>query len=179
MTTKKMIGIMGALGLALASSIPQAQGRPDGSPGVPVLVNSQLAALASEPDSPEGSAAKREENLGQGIVKGKRTPSLGRPTAPGQAKSLNEGVEEFKQAEKKFLEEQKKLRNEYKNATKTRREEIRSLLREKNRDFIEEQKKRREEIRQRMAQMKDEIKEHKDLIDQVPEPTHRRKGGAD
>jgi len=90
-------------------------------------------------------------------------------------------MDDFKQAQAKFLEEQKQLRQKLKESTEDDRDRIRTEIQAKRETFLEQQRDTREEIRKRLTELKDRLKDHTDVIeaaqDQAKDKAKGRKGG--
>jgi hypothetical protein len=81
---------------------------------------------------------------------------------PDQVKQL---LDDIKNARSKFLQDQKNLQNKLKDANEAARDQIRNEMQDKRDQFLEQQKDMREEVIKRVAELKDQLKNHQDLID--------------
>jgi len=112
-----------------------------------------------------------------------------RPERPDNSNKLEDSdgvrqmLEDFKQAQNRFLEEQKQLRQRLKEATEDDRARIRHELQLKRQTFLDAQADRREEIRRTAKDLKDTLKDHRDVLDAAKEDAKERatnrKGGGD
>ncbi|MCI0539700.1 MAG: hypothetical protein L0Z50_31210 [Verrucomicrobiales bacterium] len=91
--------------------------------------------------------------------------------------------EEFKQAQTRFVEEEKELRQKLKEATNEDRARIRNEIQTKRQNFVDAQREVRDEMRRLMIDLKDRLKDHQDVIDAAKEGARDkvkgRKGGGD
>ena len=91
--------------------------------------------------------------------------------------------EDFKQAQNRFVEEQKELRQKLKEATDDDRARIRTEMQTKRQSFIDQPSaKSRSQIRELANDLKDKLKDHRDIVDAAKEEakdkTKGRKGEA-
>ena len=92
-------------------------------------------------------------------------------------------MDDMKQARVKFLEEQKNLRQQLKDAPEDTRSRLRGEIQNKRQSFLDTQLTAREEIQRRLLEIRDQFKDHRDVLDaakeQSRESSRARKGGGD
>ncbi|MGC8989485.1 MAG: hypothetical protein ACP5MD_05135 [Verrucomicrobiia bacterium] len=96
------------------------------------------------------------------------------PTLP---EGLAEKIQTARQAKLQFMEQQKQLAQQMKQADKETREQIRQQMREARQTFLQEQKQLMEQIRQQIAEMRRQFKEGQDqLVEAAKEQKNRARG---
>ena len=178
----KIIGIVSALGICLAGSSTRGE-----NAAVP---SNDLFAAVDQPRTPNsldqsmlgGKPGQGQESPG----KGNRPNRPDHPDKPEKEKpsdAVKTMLDDIKSSQTKFLDDQKDLQRKLKDATKAQREKIRNEMREKREQFLEQQKEMRQDFRRRVQELKDQLKDHSDVIDNVKEEAkdkaRQRKGGED
>jgi len=94
---------------------------------------------------------------------------------PELPEGLKEKIEAARQAKLQFIEQQKQLAQQMKQAEN--REEIRQQMREARQQFLQEQKQLMEQIRQQIAEMRRAFKEGQNqLVEAAKEQKNRARG---
>ena len=110
---------------------------------------------------------EREDNSGKGNT----------------ADSVKKLIDEFKQARTDFLQEQKQLHQQLKEASEDGRAQLRAQIDAKKQLFLDQQRELRDEIKRRVGDLKDTLKDHRDVLDAAKESAkdqaRNRKGGGD
>jgi hypothetical protein len=168
--------------VALLMSFQPAYGQAERSARSANLSKADRADLKAS-SSASRSGVDKAKAAGKPVVQGLRDRlDQAERTDPSLIRRL---LEDFKAAQKKFLDEQKQLQKQWKDAPAAQRETIRGQLRDKRDAFLEQQKEMREEIRKRVDELKSQLPEHSDVIEDAREQAveHRkdkqRRGGAD
>jgi hypothetical protein len=144
MKNPKALIILCAIGLAFGGRLASAQDATK-----PVLPIDPPRAL--EPAKPGDS---------------KKPESPGRSEVPNAIQKL---MDDFKQARKTYLDEEKALLNKAKEANKADREALRIKIKENRQEFLETQKAAHEEIKRQAAELRDKLKDHREVIDEAKE----------
>ena len=102
---------------------------------------------------------------------------------PPSAAEVRKMIDDFKEAQARFVEEEKALKSKLTEAKENDRALIRSEIQSRREAFLDQQRDAREEIRKRVAELKDRLKDHQEIIDQSKEQARGtatgRKGGND
>jgi hypothetical protein len=97
----------------------------------------------------------------------------------GDSEQLKKLLSDIKVGRAKFLQEQKDLQARLTQANGEDRDRIRAEIRDKRDQFLEQQKDLRAEILQRVTELKDQLKDHQDLIDSTKDQKGKHgKGGG-
>jgi hypothetical protein len=89
--------------------------------------------------------------------------------ASGLPDPIKKLKDDFKQSHQTYLDEQKALLNKAKGGSKEDQEVLRAKIKENRQEFLEKQKAVQEEIRKQMADLKDKLKDHREVIDEAKE----------
>ena len=86
-------------------------------------------------------------------------------------------IDEFNQARQDFLQDQKELLAQIKDASKEQREKLRDQLKTNREEWLEKQKELREEIRERLKELREKLPNHREIIDEAKGKAKDRKKG--
>lgn len=101
--------------------------------------------------------------------KPERPEKPGKPTRLSLEDEIQSLIDQFKNTRDEFLDKDKELRRILRESAQTERERIRSLIAENLQTFLDDQKQAREEINQRITELKDSLKDHREVIDAAKE----------
>jgi hypothetical protein len=166
----------------LPSSVARGQGTNKSAP--------KGKSAVQRPANGEKSGSKRlDKDSTSGSVRVDQAVRPERPergdklVAVDPSEELKRIRDEFKQAQNRFVEEQKELRQKLKEATEDDRARIRSEIQIKRQGFLEAQREAQDEIRRRLIDLKDQLKDHREAVDaakeEVNDKTKGRKCGVD
>jgi hypothetical protein len=100
-----------------------------------------------------------------------------RPAVPGRpapSKDMKDLVRDFQTARESFRKQQLELNPQLKTANEEQRAIIREQIQENLKQWLEEQKARTEDFRQQAQEMKDELRNLREVIDSNPPDRPRR-----
>jgi hypothetical protein len=94
-----------------------------------------------------------------------------RPTPPGHQISalVRNMIEETRITRNHFLRQQRELRRSLPEPSKEAREELRNQLRIQREEFLNNQREARQEFRNALSDLKDQLKDHKEVLEQARE----------
>jgi hypothetical protein len=146
--------------------------------------------VRTTPEKPPIQAPPVDLKPGAPVVRPQPPTTPAKPETPERANPKDEVkdlIDKFERTKNEFLDEQKKLHREMaKESSKEAREKIRAEIKVKREAFLDQQKEAREEIRKRLTDLKQELKEHRDVLDEAKDEAKdkakdrakNRKGGG-
>ena len=83
-------------------------------------------------------------------------------------------LQEFGQAREEYLARLRELTHQMRGSSDAAREQLREQIREQHQAWLEEVNRIREQARERMQKMKDELLNHREMIDEIRERTREQ-----
>jgi hypothetical protein len=184
MNTVRTVVTLSALGLALVS--PCALGADQAAPADPANPanpaapgNGDTSTQPAVPGTPAVPATPPDNSSSAG------NPSSNpgadhKPSGSQVATDIRQIVAAASKARADFLKNQQDLRSTLRTADKDSREQIRSRLQEQRDAFLVQQRDAREDLKKKIATLREQLKDHRDAIDDAKQnakdAAHGRKG---
>ena len=96
-----------------------------------------------------------------------------RPDTPQPPQTVKDLVKDFQAARERYLQEQKELRRQFRQASEEQREAIREQLRENLAEWLELQRMRVQELREQIRETRDAVKDYDRVLDAAEEKRRR------
>ncbi|MBM3837555.1 MAG: hypothetical protein FJ398_06265 [Verrucomicrobia bacterium] len=150
--------------------------KPETSPTTPITLGNTVDPKLIESTIDKALTVNRNQKPARPDHKDKSERS-------GPSDDVKRLMDLFKETRNEFLEQEKELKQKYTAASKVDREKLRDLIKEKRQAFLDRQKELRDELHKRTQDVRDQLKDHREVIDaakdQAKDEVNRRKGGRD